>query len=132
MTPPHAAIGSGRYALDTKHAGGPLVRPERSQAHQARARRLGAAPTERPARQERFWRRLLRHGRMKRLARGGWRQVGELGVLERLSKVNECRGSREAHRRCEVARHAEPPGRVLASVRSLPKPVGRGGISLPT
>ena len=56
MAGPHAAIGSCRYALDTTHAGGPLVRPGRSQAHQAR--RLGAASREGRARHERFWRRL--------------------------------------------------------------------------
>ena len=52
MAGPHAAIGSCRYALDTTHAGGPLVRSGRSQAHQSR--RLGAASREGRARHERF------------------------------------------------------------------------------
>ena len=49
---PHAAFGSGRYA------GGPLFRPGRPQAYQARVRRLGGASREGRARNERFWRRL--------------------------------------------------------------------------
>ena len=58
MAGPHAAFGSCRNALDTTHAGGPLVRSGRSQAHQALARRLGGASRERRARHARFQRRL--------------------------------------------------------------------------
>ena len=51
-------------------------------------------------------------------------QVGKLDVLKRHGEVNERRGGRKDHRSGEIACHAEPPGRVLASVRCLPKPVG--------
>ena len=58
MADPHAAVGSCRNALDTTHAGGPLVRSGRSQAYQARTCRLGGASSERRARRARLRRRL--------------------------------------------------------------------------
>ena len=68
---PHVAVGSCRNDLDTTHAGGPYVRSGRSQAHQARARRLSAS-SER-ARHARLWRRLPQARRYEAI--GTW-QLG--------------------------------------------------------
>ena len=56
MAKPYATFGGRGNALDTTHAGGPLVWTGRSQAHWARARRLRLAPCERRTRRSGLWR----------------------------------------------------------------------------
>ena len=53
----HDAVGGWWDALDTVHAGGPLIWAGRAPAHRARARRVGRAPCERLRVHGRRWQR---------------------------------------------------------------------------
>ena len=106
---PHAAFASCRYALDTTHAGGPLVWAERSQSHRTRARCVGGASSEQRARHSGLWRRVLQEWPHE--AVGTWRMASGGAQRRNARSRQSCTARSLASTRTSLRRRAWPSTR---------------------